>query len=348
MPRHFISTWFYEEAPGEGGTYPQVGGNPSSERFLDVYRRCVAVFFASARRVAPEANLTLFMNGPWRGDATRTAQVVDDLLGALEVSRRVVPCEFAPPRTWHANWRNQFYVFDALNALNEQMRRDDLAVLLDSDMVWTRTLRARLLWSDLEEKGQLAYAIDYAPDYPINGLTRAELTRIAGELSGSRPHHPLLYAGGEFIAARADRCEQLVLAAKALWPRVLERHREGLSNFSEEAHMLSYLLWQLGFPVTGGSEHIKRIWTQVWRTQTGHPDDLKLTLWHVPAEKRYGLRRLFSRLSSVGPKSWLSIPDDEWLRLSGKALGVPRNSNTKRVRDVGFAVTTRVLDRRLR
>lgn len=348
LRRRVIATWLYQQDSGEGGTYAQVRGDSSSERFRDVYRRCVAVFFASARRAVPDAELKLFLNAPWCANATPIARQVTELLNQLGVGSEVVQYTFSPPSTWPPRWRNQFFVFDVLERLAGVGDHHDLLVLLDSDVVWSGDSRTADLWGAIEAAGVVAYDVDYSPEHAINGLTRRELTRLAHEfVPGDHADDECLhYYGGEFLAVRADGAKRIADAARAAWPIALERHTNGASTFAEEAHLLSFLLWQLEITPGEGQRFVKRLWTQPLKSQNVDTDDTRLPLWHTPAEKRYGIRRLYERLAQEGVARWLAAEQQHWQALAARELGLPRNTSSKIAADVTFALVSRLRERR--
>ena len=177
-----MATWFYEQDAMEGGAYAQVRGDSSSEAFRDVYRRCIAVFFFTARTANPDAELALVLNRPWRAEASPVAKDVLAMLEFLRVTFYVRPYSFSPPSDWPAAWRNQFFVFDALDALVSAAAPEDLIMLLDSDVVWSNSERTQQLWSQLSGATSLTVHIDYPPDRQVNGMTRSEMTQLARSL----------------------------------------------------------------------------------------------------------------------------------------------------------------------
>lgn len=332
-----VATWFYEQDADEGGAYAQVRGDSSSQAFRDVYRRCIAVFFATARRVDPEARLVLYLNRPWDASASPVAAEVARTTARLGVDTEVLPYTFAPPQTWPAGWRNQFFVFDVLQALGRSLDPSDLAVVLDSDVVWADA--AASMWEGIRADGALTYRIDYPADHPVNGCSRRALTALGSRL-GLRMPGLVEYCGGEYVGARADLCLALADRARALWPGVVEQQARGEISQIEEAHLLSLCYADLGVAPGGADPFVKRMWTQPLKPRNVTPDDLTLPLWHVPAEKKYGLRRLYPTTLRAEARLW-SCPDDEYRRRLALRLGIPRNSAPKVLADVTSALASR-------
>jgi hypothetical protein len=339
----WVSTWFYEQSYREGGSYAQVRGDASSQAFRDTYRRCIATFFATARRVDPSAELVLHLNRAWDASASEVAADVAGLLDRLDVRRVVLDYTYAPPDTWPEAWRNQFFVLDVLADLAATLEPHDLAMVLDSDVVWSGAGRVDDLWDALADEGALTYRVDYAPDHVINGCSRRRLTELGRHLGIETGHRVLDYSGGELVALRGDLCARVVESASRLWPLVQKARAEGLVDRVEEAHLLSLCYADLGLPTGGADGYVKRMWTQPLHHQNVRPGDEDLTLWHVPAEKRYGLRRLYGDLVA-SPDDLRSLSPEATVSLLGRRLGVPSNTRSKVVLDVTAAARQRVVE----
>jgi hypothetical protein len=333
-----VASWFYTQSADEGGLYAQVSGDSASESFRDVYRRCIGVFYATARRADPGAQLALVLNRPWDRKASSVADRVGDLLDALGVRVLVRPYTYAPPSSWTASWRNQFFVFDALHALTSAYP-GAMTALLDSDVVWSGQQGMAQMWSALEESGCLTYELEYPPDSPINGLSRAGLTALGRELGLLRDAGTVGYSGGEFVALDAKAAQLVMEGAASLWPRVLEMHRQN-DLVCEEAHLLSLLYRAQGLATGGGNAFIKRIWTQPFKYRNVDESDLSLAAWHVPAEKRYGLRRLYGRIDERG-ELFAGLDEPAWRANVAATIGIPGNSMGKAGLDVGSAMLGR-------
>jgi hypothetical protein len=335
-----VATWFYEQDEVEGGAYAQMRGDSSSEAYRDVYRRCLGVFFRTARIANPQAELVLVLNRPWRRDASKVADEVGALFESVRVTTRVCGYTFSPPRTWPQAWRNQFFVLDALGELAAASSSNDSIVLLDCDVVWSCSERTRVLWSELRAARSLTMHMDYAPDQPVNGMARRDMTRLALDLGLETDNHGVLpYCGGELVGLAGGTAAAVYAGARDVWPKIVARHERSELWGMDEAHVLSMLYANLGLTTGNAAPYVKRLWTQPFRYRNTAPGDEDLALWHVPAEKRYGLRRLYDALSRM--------PDTDavtWVRPAtlGPYLGVPRNTAQKVVRDTASASFSRV------
>ena len=149
---------------------------------------------------------------------------------------------------------------------------------------------------------------------------------------------PSAYSGGELVGLSADSAGSLCASARRVWPRVVECFEAARFPGMDEAHLLSMLYADLGFSTGDARPFIKRLWTQPFRYRNVESQDQNLALWHVPAEKRYGLRRLFGTVSD-----WTPAQTPLWAnpRVLGRYVGIPKNTPVKFLRDTSRAVTIR-------
>lgn len=345
-PATTLSTWLYAEPPGEESEYPQVVGQgaPSSTRFQAVYWRCVAVFFASAARWTPGARLALATNV----EAVPSVDGHDlaELLDRLGVEVVWLDYTFQPPAGYYGAWRNQFYVFDVVRWLAGRLADDDVGMVLDSDCVWARP--AGRMAAMTRRHGALTYDLGLPEDGAQNGLTLAQMgvlyADLAPTLGGAAPASPPPYLGGELVAATGAVLREIDALAAELWPEMLRRHGAGLPQFNEEAHALSWVYHRLGIPYGTANPYLRRIWTTLTHGDDAHAPDLDLTAWHVPGEKRYGLRRVFAEVVDPASPFW-SLGGDAWRRHVGGQVGLPRRSLRKWALDVPVAVRDKLSTR---
>jgi len=78
-----------------------------------------------------------------------------------------------------------------------------------------------------------------------------------------------------------------------LWPLLLEDCARQVPKLNEEAHVLSYLFLKNGFNGGQANVYIKRMWTDPATFRNVTAADLTLSIWHLPAEKKNGFRKLF-------------------------------------------------------
>ena len=333
-----IATWIVLDSAEEATNFPSVGWNSSRAAFQLVYWRCIAIFFATSRAHNPNERHVLFVNV----DVARAAppEIVHHLNG-LGVEVRRLPISYRLPSGSVTRWGNQFYVLNVLRDFAQSNLGEALA-LVDSDCIVRRPLGG--LVSAIREHRCLTYTLrprdqkNYEHGQLMNGMSHARMRDVLSEEFGVRMEREPLYHGGEFFAATRAFCKFLQPQSEALWARAVGE--AGLADsIKEEAHFLSILAEANGIVPYTANGVIRRIWTNFEDLNTV-PDDAKLAIWHVPAEKKYGIRRFWRHLQSAG-MSGRMLSGAEANRLSSRFIGVPRRDLCKLARDVAAKLLER-------
>lgn len=319
-----LATGFIADAPEDGSIFPSAGGNSSDPAVQAIYWRCIAVLFYSARITNPDLRLTLFSNV---SAPTVGGQDMAPLLERLGVECRKVALTARMPRGSMQAWGNVLYFLDILDALEGEA--DDIALaLVDSDVVVADCLDT--LFARTDDAEFLGYRVETPADEDVNGMTRRDMTRAASELDG-RDRDTVDHYGGELLATRLGNWRRHRTLFRTAFERALGG--EGAAGMARtEEHLYSIVFAQLEGRVLPANDLIKRIWTSA-RVNTARAGDERLALWHLPAEKRYGLHDLFGDLARLG---WPMDMSPESLRaMAGKRCGIPRKVPGKIVHD-GF------------
>ncbi|MBP1135102.1 hypothetical protein JOE31_001334 [Arthrobacter sp. PvP023] len=338
---NLVSTWFYVQGQEEGGRFAQISENSASEEFRDIYRRCIGVFFASARRANPDARLVLYLNKPWDDSASRVSRQIGILLSGLRVEMRVISYDHVPPPSFTEAWRNQFFVIDVLKHIHVGLSPNDVAVILDSDVVWTSAAKADEFWDSVHSSGLASYQVGYDNSYKVNGLSIGDLQNLMSRLNLESPGR-LTYCGGEIVGGTADGIETLFVNADRIWSLLMDQHLIDTSLAFEEAHVLSMAYACMGHEPGSADRFIRRLWTQPLKPRNVAVNDTTLALWHVPAEKKYGLARLYRHLVSHGLERFGREPDSRFRTRVARQLGIPKNSIRKVLLDVCQASLARL------
>jgi hypothetical protein len=294
-------------------------GKSTSSKFVGIYLKNCTVFFITARKFNPTANLLLFTNTelPEKLDGLDFRQIIDHL--GVKVIH--VNFDYKTPAGYYGAWRNQFFEFSIFQKMLElSQNQQDLFLLTDSDCVITGDLTP--VW-EKARSGCLTYDTGYAEHFSINGLSRLEMKTVYEELLHKKLEHPPKYYGGEFFLANIASIRPIVEDFVELWPVLLLRHQRGELKFNEEAHTLSYLFYKNGLEGQTANEFIKRLWTQPFIFRNVEEKDQDLLVWHMPHEKKYGILRLFKRLAPNVPAA-LAMQPDRFRRLLSRQLTIPR------------------------
>ena len=328
-----ISTWLFT-GNDQRDVYSQMRGNPRSEVFHDVYRQCIFTFFMTAKRASPEAKLILYLDEPWM-NRTDIESKVADKLDRLGVETRVIAFQHAPPSSFAGEWRNQFFIFDVLADLNQMEGPDSSFFLLDSDTVWASKAGSEKLFLAASEK-LCVMPVGYFGDWEVNGQSSHSLARSLGLEA------PVEYFGGELVAGPVSELPKLLETIENFLGILFEAHLGDKDLQFEEAHVLSAAYQAMETKRLEPAD-ARRMWTQPFRYRNTKPGDEMTTLWHTPAEKRYGLARLYQHLSNQDLTAICEASDPDFRAMLGRFLGVPRNSHAKLVSDVLRAIRQRLV-----
>jgi len=322
-----IATWFHGDDEANAGTYAQTLGDSTRMAHWDIYLRCIDLLAASVRRWQPDADFVVVMNSLAARSVTARRTALWESLGGRTT---IVDNTHETPPSFPRAWKNQFFVFDCLAALQSSLASDDdVALLLDSDCLVTGALGS--LEQRIRATGSAALVVPYAEDVQVNGMTRRELAAIAGDYQGEAVQD-VPYLGGEFIAVTGGCLERDLLRYEELWSWNLRRAGSGEPFLLEEAQLISVAHAASPDLLKVSVDEAARVWTQPWTYRNASGLELPL-IAHLPAEKRTGIPRL--RRAALDPDSWFWRTDDRsWRRRAGSIIGVPRYGPVKFVRDI--------------
>lgn len=319
--RNFFTSWFYSEQANDESYYPSVGGSSSSAEFQYVYWRCIYVLYCSAfitnkDIVTDWLFFTNVKNLPTVDgvDFTKFFEENNVKVIYLELTRKT-------PKDWYGAWRNQFYLFDVLEYLKDL---EGNHLILDSDCVVPYSLRQ--LYEEIEREKVLTLPIDYSTDRDINGCSIEAMRKIYQNIFGVDYPEDLLYMGGEFIAVSSEAIRQLLPVFYEIWEKNYSLYEDGQQKLNEEAHTLSLCYYRLGKQNELGRKYIRRIWTDMNLDQV-QKEDYRLSIWHLPAEKKFGFCQLFHIL-----KHKQKISPNELLRVSNKCMKLTATKQQRRIK----------------
>lgn len=264
----------------------------------------------------------MFCNvAPPQVDGIAIAQVLE----RYGVELRLVPLTTRLPAGRASAWGNVLYFRDILDSLRGEP--DNLRfALVDSDVLVTAPLAP--LWALLERAKFAGYVVDSTEDQPINGMTRRSMAQAAAGLAGNQ-FPPLPHYGGELFVTSVKAWG----ADRQIFEEILAQASLGqgpASGVLTEEHVYSIAFALLGTGVISANAMIKRIWTSPRHT-TARRGDENLPLWHLPAEKRYGLGDLFRYLAKRNFPT--DMPPEELRAVAGRLCAVPTRPFDKLLRD---------------
>lgn len=294
----WIATWFYADAKEECNNYSQVGSRSDSETFQRHYWRCLAVFYLLLDRYHPEVEKFFFTNVPELPVVAGTD--FNRLFARLGITKITLPFRHQPPAGYCQSWRNQFYLFSINDWLAQQSDPDQMLLVLDSDCL----IRAPIneLVAQAATRGYMTFLPlpqdDVADDFPINGLSKQDLGVLFSELLPLWPADQLApYFQGEFLFISVAVARLFQKELQSVWPWTLQRQQQGQSYFHEEAQLLSYLYQK--YQMTDfaiADKYIRRIWTDANYARNVDLDiDRQIAIWHLPAEKKFGIKKIYQQ-----------------------------------------------------
>lgn len=274
--------------------------NPNTKRSrTDTYLVSSLVTFASMRRWNPEVELqfvtTIEPAFPWR-----------NRFESIGVEIRHVPFNHLPPQGFAKTFLGSLYLLDVLESSDSEY-----LAIVDPDVFCVGPLGAVINAS----APLRALNISSPRGVRINGLAPEEADEIhlgLGEFRVVDFHY-----GGEFYGIPKSMKGHVQSRVDRAWANTLDRWSQGLTYFTTEEHVLNFAF--ADSEVSPAEDFIQRIWTaHSFRTVSGQENDL--LLWHLPAEKDRGFRRLYRAVLDVDSWFW-TCEQSEFQRHSGRAFG---------------------------
>lgn len=337
--RLVVSTWIHVDRPEDATYFPQIGATSDSRTVVDVYWRCVALFFATSVRNNPGAKHVLYTNV----ERAPTVDGVDlaERLAGWGVETVTLPFTFKPPKGFWGDFGNQFYLYDILRHAQGRYGRETAFTVFDSDCLWIRPGDA--LASATIEHRALTLDMGGRPERQINGVSLDEMAALLPEYGYPAHTGPLVYFGGESFSADGQAVGDIVDEVDRIFHRSVERFNAGAPKYNEEAHMLSVAYHVLGYRSGTANPFVRRIWTD--KNRNVEPNDGGLTLWHLPAEKKTGLAALAKEALDPQSKFWTVPTGEPFAAYLGRFVGVPHRSRAKQASDFARKVAFRLAKR---
>ncbi|MBC7915414.1 MAG: hypothetical protein H7Y07_14985 [Pyrinomonadaceae bacterium] len=222
-------------------------------------------------------------------------------------------------------FQNQFYEFSILEYIvQNNQKMEDNYLILDSDCIFTRA--ANELFAEAGETGFLSFEDDCTTDLVIHGLSRKDMKLMYEDLLKETVNEIPGYHLGEFFLASVKNINIIFSGFLELWPELLRRHTLGLPKFNEEAQTLSFLYYKNDFKASPKKTLLKRFWTNPVFYRNVETSDSEVAIWHLPAEKQFGLADLYQELVNTHNNYGFNLSDQHYISLVQKTLGIPHLS----------------------
>lgn len=334
-----VATWLVIDTEVDATSFPSVGTNSASLSFQETYWRCIVVFFLTSRIHNPDRNHILFSNVLIEENAPPH---ILSILRGLRVDFKCIDISYRLPAGSVERWGNQFYVLDVIKYFASH-GEDDALVLTDSDCIWRAGLSSfeekifehKCLLYTLEPNDQKNYEVGQS----VNGLSHKRMKEIIEQSFQMKLSTEAQYHGGEFFAATKEFCKDIVSSFEKLWERsCLEANQ--FDSIKEEAHFLSIIAESRRVKHSTANGIVRRMWTN-FEDFNLVSDDLKLAIWHLPAEKKYGFKRLWRWLSQ-SERNWEDFSVQEINQVTAQYMGVPNRGKHKLMLDLKDKVLSRL------
>lgn len=318
-----ICTWLCADEKGEESIFPQTGQKSSSQSHQNIYWRCLILFFATSRRFNKKEKHLLFTNVKHLPEVD--GKKISRLLKDLQVEIIYTDFKYKTPKGYFEMFQNQFYEFSILEYIVQNNKNpEDNYLILDSDCIFLRS--ATELFADANETGFLSFEDDCTTELVIHGLSRKDMKLLYEELLKEKVNEIPGYHLGEFFLASVKNINTIFSGFLELWPELLRRSELGLPKFNEEAQTLSYLYYRNGFKASPKKTLLKRIWTNPVFYRNVEPTDADVAIWHLPAEKQFGLADLYEILINTQNNYGFNLSNKDYISVVQKTLGIPHLS----------------------
>ena len=317
---NYICTWLCADVKGEESIYPQTGEKSSGQKHQNIYWRCLVLFYATSKRFNHTQKHLLFTNVTTLPEVD--GKSVQTMLDELGVEVIFTDFKYKTPKGYFDLFQNQFYEFSILEYITKNYKtEEDQFLILDSDCIFTRA--AAPLFEEARPAGFISFEDACTTELVIHGLSRRDMKALYEDLSGKPVKEIPGYHLGEFFLASVKNINIIFEDFLELWPEMMHRFNSRQPKFNEEAQTLSYIYYKNNFKASPKTTYLKRIWTNPVFYRNVEKTDVEVAIWHLPAEKTYGLARLYDILIMQQADYGFGLSDQNYLETVKTTLGIP-------------------------
>jgi hypothetical protein len=317
---NYICTWLCADVKGEESIYPQTGEKSSGQKHQNIYWRCLVLFYATSKRFNHTQKHLLFTNVNTLPEVD--GKSVQTMLDELGVEVIFTDFKYKTPKGYFDLFQNQFYEFSILEYITKNYKtEEDQFLILDSDCIFTRA--AAPLVEEARPAGFISFEDACTTELVIHGLSRRDMKALYEDLSGKPVNEIPGYHLGEFFLASVKNINIIFEDFLELWPEMMHRFNSRQPKFNEEAQTLSYIYYKNNFKASPKTTYLKRIWTNPVFYRNVEKTDVEVAIWHLPAEKTYGLARLYDILIMQQADYGFGLSDQNYLETVKTTLGIP-------------------------
>lgn len=281
------------------------------------YFQAMYVTLASLRRWNPQLDLQVITN-------KSLPEPYQTQFDALAVKVKITPFTYHPGGDYDGKYAQSLYYLDVLSHLDR-----DVNILLDPDILCTANLETAYFQ---QSRSPSALRLDYPVDKPINGLSRKEAGALH-KILGMNVDPPNYY-GGEIYVIPLGAVPAVQALTKKAWSFSERGQWRAHKTFQTEEHIFNYALSH--FPVEDLNKYVARIWT-THRYRNVEGNEYSLPLWHLPAEKGRGFRKLYKISINLDSWFWRSH-HNTFARRCGTIMGIKRRTPLRWLLDLVGAI----------
>lgn len=256
----------------------------------DIYLRNSFVSLYTAKQHSPETDVAIVTNIPLQGEYR-------ELFETNGIKNHIIPFDkFNVPETF--KWGYAFYKLCALYHMVKEFEYDTY-LELDTDTITVSNLMP--MWEDVEySKRILLYNLHRPISHPVGKVINEDYHKVY-----DFPLH-IDQLGGEYICGRKKELEEFLELLEEIYTEYSAFNFKLLDPGSGDEAFVSMTAARLKKGVLGfANPYINRFWTgSFYLVSTNWKYDPVL-IWHLPAEKNYGMLKLysiFSRCNGNGSK----------------------------------------------
>jgi hypothetical protein len=331
----YICGLFYVESQGEESNYGNIKHKSTSDKFREVYWNNISVFYSSGIRTNPDCKYLLFTN-------SKPSEKCSDVLDKSGVEIVDLPYNYKPEKGYWGGWQTSFYILDVLDYLSQHIDNDDTVLIMDIDIIVTRSLNEMV--QQLKQDGFIGYDTEFPEDWKSNSVSRNDLKTMCEEINGGFINGVPVYYGGEIYGIHGrENLLTFYRTAVELWEISRSRWGHKEIKFNTEEHLFSCVFWRLGVEQGNANKYVKRMWTGA-RFRNILASDLDYAIWHLPAEKAYGIDNLSNEVYSRNSKYW-TVDKIDFPQYVGKYVTVPHRKFSRYISDCFKYVAIKMLKR---
>lgn len=268
----------------DGQINPNYQGSDATQEYL----RCALVLFTSIRKFHPSASCTMHTNVPLEENWLVRYQEVG-------CENKVTSFEHFPPPGFISTFQASLFLLDVLSNLPDS----GLHVIVDPDVICVAPIPMSLSQGIGPRIGVLE--MGFGKDQKINGLSPSEICLIEKMHGHANPN--LKYFGGELFVVPGRMTSYIRSAIAKAWEISIQDFYSGKPHLTTEEHVLTYALSE------SDTFDLSNVGARIWTTSKYRllPHNLKeLALWHLPAEKEFGFRKMYQSTTNANAKLWQS------------------------------------------